>query len=352
MVFRDNETIGKKMNVKFKENNLDLLRLILATSVIFLHLKHLTGVDQLNDFFSNFDFLSVNAVPAFFVVSGFLIFMSFDKSRSISSYFTNRFLRIYPAYFVLILLCIVISFLIAPVIDVDFSKKITAYFFSNIVFLNFLHPTLPGLFENNPVSVVNGALWTLKVEVMFYLSIPFIYYLVKRYNPVLILFFIYFSSYIYYILLTNFNLIPNYNAFLAHQLPAQMVYFTSGILFYLYFNVLMSKKYYLLLFSFFVFFFQLDFFTPLALGFIIFYFFMYLPKFSNLSRVGDMSYGVYIYHFPVIQLLTQFNLFEKYPFVASFFVFVFTFLLAFFSWHLIEKNALKLKEKFRRNTIE
>jgi peptidoglycan/LPS O-acetylase OafA/YrhL len=337
------------MNFKFKENNLDLLRLILASSVIFLHLRHLTDVPILNDFFANLDFLSKNAVPAFFIVSGFLIFMSFDKSKSLSSYFLNRALRIYPAYVVLLVLCMMLSLLFVEFIDTLFFKNIASYFFSNILFLNFLTPTLPGLFENNPITVVNGALWTLKVEVMFYLSVPFIYYLVKRYNAIAVLVLLYVASFIYYISLTDYGVLPKYSEFLAHQLPAQMGYFSSGILFYLYFERLMKNRYYLMIFSSLTFILEIKFFMPFALAFLVFYLFVYLPKYSDLSRIGDLSYGVYIYHFPLIQLLVQLGYFESHPFIASAFVFLITYTLAFLSWHIVEKNSLKLKNKFKRN---
>ncbi len=45
------------------------------------------------------------AVKGFFVLSGFLIFMSFERSTSLSSYAMKRIRRIYPAYFTVVMLC-------------------------------------------------------------------------------------------------------------------------------------------------------------------------------------------------------------------------------------------------------
>lgn len=46
--------------------------------------------------------------------------------------------------------------------------EVFKYVAANLVFLNFTHPNLPGLFESNSLQAINGALWTLKIEVMFY----------------------------------------------------------------------------------------------------------------------------------------------------------------------------------------
>ena len=81
------------MKINLKKNNLDWLRLMFALQVILIH-----GLENLKDnstsaivsFLHHFP-----GVPAFFFVSGFLIYASFDKNPSPGSYFKNRFLRLY-----------------------------------------------------------------------------------------------------------------------------------------------------------------------------------------------------------------------------------------------------------------
>ena len=105
------------------------------------------------------------AVKAFFVVSGFLIFMSFERSSSFASYARKRIRRIYPAYFTVVMLCAI--FLVAVSsknIEHYFSFVWVKYVLANLAFLNFLQPTLPGVFDSNKIAVVNGALWTLKIR--------------------------------------------------------------------------------------------------------------------------------------------------------------------------------------------
>ncbi|MCZ7655576.1 MAG: acyltransferase family protein [Rhodocyclaceae bacterium] len=84
-------------------NNFDLLRLLFAGTVCMVHAYGLSGFRELAWIAS---FLSTAvAVKAFFVVSGFLIFMSYERSTSLASYTGKRIRRIYPAYFAVVMLC-------------------------------------------------------------------------------------------------------------------------------------------------------------------------------------------------------------------------------------------------------
>ena len=128
-------------------------------------------------------------VDAFFVISGFLIFMSYERTSSLRRYAIKRARRIYPAYLCIILLCAFGLFTLSGLpVDQYFSADWFKYLVANLTFLNFLAPSLPGVFENNLLQAVNGALWTIKIEVMFYCSVPLIVWFAQRFGrlPVLL----------------------------------------------------------------------------------------------------------------------------------------------------------------------
>lgn len=89
---------------RLKKNNFDLLRLIFAATVCFVHADELSGYAKIG--WISQVLSSEVAVKAFFVVSGFLIFMSYERSSSLATYFIKRVRRIYPAYVTVILLAV------------------------------------------------------------------------------------------------------------------------------------------------------------------------------------------------------------------------------------------------------
>jgi peptidoglycan/LPS O-acetylase OafA/YrhL len=334
------------MKYEYTPNNLDLLRLILASSVVFLHLKHLSGNSDLHYWFGYLDWLSARAVPSFFIVSGFLIFMSFDKNTNVKDYARARVLRLYPAFFVLIVLCLLIGFVNADGRP-DFWGGAIKYFAANLVFLNFLQPSLPYLFTENEVGVVNGALWTLKVEVMFYILVPFLYHIFKLFNQKIMLIFLFLSSvvYIFAISLIESKLEIALPAALGNQLPSFMHYFAFGIAMYLYYQFFLKYKFPLLLVSFLLVYFGLGYAEPVFIGMLILMLFISTHTFISFRKFGDISYGVYIFHFPIIQIVAATVGFDQDPFVKSAFVLSLTFVLAFASWHLLEKKMIRMKRK-------
>src|ERR1700748_1843476 len=91
-----------------RENNFDILRLVLAIVVVFFHAGSISGSPELawlSDVFSGH-----LAVEGFFAISGFLIFASYERSQSLKDYFLRRAGRILPGYWLATIFCLGIAF--------------------------------------------------------------------------------------------------------------------------------------------------------------------------------------------------------------------------------------------------
>jgi peptidoglycan/LPS O-acetylase OafA/YrhL len=329
---------------RLTKNNFDLLRLLFAGTVCLVHAHDLSGFSSLAQITQLLS--SGIAVKAFFVVSGFLIFMSFERSSSFSSYASKRIRRIYPAYFTVVMLC-AISLVIVSSKNVSdyFSLTWLKYIAANLSFLNFLQPTLVGVFESNKLAAVNGALWTLKIEAMFYLTVPLFVYLFRRFSPLPILILTYCLSVTYTILITAVAERTGSAVYveLARQLPSQLCYFLAGAFFYYFLPLFERRVGYFLAGAGLIFianrFYSLPLFEPFALATIVIFFGLF-GYIGNAGKYGDFSYGVYILHFPIIQLLLDAGWFSANHWYFLMVVVAFTLTSAVVLWHLVEKRFL------------
>ena len=103
--------------------------------------------------------------------------------------------------------------------------------------MNFLQPTLPGVFDSNKLTVINGALWTLKIEAMFYLSVPLFVFLFRKFShlPVLLLAYGLSVAYAGFFSLIAERTGSGVYVELGRQLPGQLSYFMAGAFFYYFF---------------------------------------------------------------------------------------------------------------------
>jgi peptidoglycan/LPS O-acetylase OafA/YrhL len=331
-------------NNRLKNNNFDLLRLLFAGTVCLVHTYELSGFQQLGVIASLLS--SAVAIKAFFVVSGFLIFMSFERSSSLNAYAAKRVRRIYPAYFTVVMLCAIgLVFVSSERASDYFSFAWIKYVFANLTFLNFLQLTLPGVFETNKVNFVNGALWTLKIEVMFYLAVPFFVALFRRFGRFWMIVLIYCASIAYNVLLTLMaeRTGAGIYAELARQLPGQLSYFMSGAFLYYYLPLFERRAGYFLFISALILaanrFYPLPFWEPFALAAVVVFFGLFLHV-GNFGKYGDFSYGIYILHFPIIQLLLNAGWFQNKPWFFLITAVFFTTTGAIALWHLVEKHFL------------
>lgn len=329
-----------------KRNNFDLLRFVFAVMVFAVHAYVLSGAAALAWLPKVLS--SELAVRCFFVVSGFLIFMSYERSAGLGPYFEKRLRRIYPAYMSIVLLSVVMGLFFTefPVTKYLQSGVLYKYLVANLLFLNFLQPELPGVFGSNALSAVNGALWTLKIEVMFYVSVPLIVWLLRKTGKLSGLLLLYVGSlgYVQVLALLGQHGDGLYLE-LQRQLPGQLMYFVAGAGLYYYYKSFAKMAHMTAVCA--VLGLMIDawlglaVFHAAAIGVIVIYCAYVLPCLGNFGKYGDFSYGVYILHFPIIQCMVSMGWFENEPWISFGFAACLTLALSFLLWHGVEKPALK-----------
>jgi peptidoglycan/LPS O-acetylase OafA/YrhL len=324
-----------------KQNNMDFLRLVFASMVVFAHCYDLSESPALlvlrQAVSSGF------AVKGFFVLSGFLVVSSYENCGNVSVYAKKRALRIYPAYFTVIVLCTVLGATITSIpLSQYFSLPLFRYLGANLIFLNFLEPSLPGVFDAQGTSAVNGALWTIKVEVAFYIAVPVIVYSIHRFGLFRTVFACYVASLLYSHSFNYLQDITKREIFgqMAKFMPGQLTYFLSGTFLYYRFDWFKQNKFWLLPFGLVLY--SLDTFVgteailPIGVGLIVVSL-AFGPYCGNAGRYGDFSYGIYIWHFPIVQTLIWLGFFTTSPYIATTCAYLLALASAYLSWHAVEK---------------
>lgn len=336
---------------RLQHNNFDALRLLFAASVCLVHSYELSGFEALS---WARGWMSGTAVQAFFVISGFLIFMSYERSSSFASYTSKRIRRIYPAYLAVIMLCAVGLFAVSRLQASEyFGMALVKYLIANLTFLNFIQQSLPGVFEDLRLSAVNGALWTIKIEAMFYVAVPVIAYLLKRLGRLPVIVTLYCASLAYTAGMAYMGARSGSGMYveLGRQLPGQMTYFMAGALLYYYLPVFERYAYALaavaaavLIAGLYAPLWPLQ---PLALGVVVVFAGLMVRPVLNAARYGDFSYGFYISHFPIIQLHLALGWFKASPWLFLASVLAQTTIASVLLWHGVEKHFLSKRNHYQ-----
>ncbi len=332
-----------------KNNNFNLIRLIAALVVLYTHSYGLSGElpDKTDNPIAYFNYLLGNVgVDMFFLVSGYLVTRSYIKRNNLIGFLWARFLRIFPALVCALLFSVFIigaSETNLSIKDYLTNKDIYSYMMVNLSLIRTVL-SLPGVFEENYYpSQVNGSLWTLPAEIRLYLYVAFLgvlgvfnkRWIINSVASVLLLLCFYSPQ--------NIPLISD-NALYFY--PALL--FAMGSLFYFNREFIPSSCWILIMLFIaliYVVYYQYSYKNivySLFLLYFVFWFAYNLPFLNSFNKVGDYSYGMYIYAFPIQQLIISHyadlnvNLFFFYS-VST------TMILAILSWHMIEKKALKLK---------
>lgn len=344
-----------------EHNSFNDIRFILAVSVLLFHSYEMLpslGSDFLTSIMSGQASLGGLAVYAFFVLSGFFMIQSLQNAKCKMQnakyyyiYFLNRVLRILPAFWFSLLL---FSLVVIPIIsDIHIQdafnfiwKSGTFHIFDYAWEINNAFP------DNFLKDNVNGSMWTLKHELACYILLPVIYcfFYGKRY---LVLMFTLLVSVLAILSLSINYALWNIPVGLAwvlsineyHSFILFFYYFMAGVSIYLYRDKVIISKRWLMVLCCLILLSSLFGGLKFVLLFSLPYLFVVLGsmfRFSLFSRFGDLSYGMYIYAFPVQQIIIkQFE--EISPLQLTLYAFVITVLLSIFSWFFIERPFLRLK---------
>lgn len=334
------------------------LRLGAAFAVVAAHAPWLTEKNyDFTYWISNRQtFLGSIAVAAFFVMSGFLVAQSAARSASFLQFAGKRALRILPALIVVVALT---SLVLGPLFT---SLSIERYFADrqfwtyhlNVLLLT--RHTLPGVFSDHVVPLVNGSLWTLRYEAMCYVILGVSALILSKWTKPIIL-----GMTLAALVLTGLAAgdpreildmplhvsFPQLGQVTLGPLVRLFVYFGLGTVAFLYRDMIVLNRFWMgaavIGLGFGLFLNLHDLLFPICGGYLILALGMSHKLDLPWLRGRDYSYGVYIYSFPVQQALIAItplaghwtgNLLLSTPIVL---------LCAALSWHCVEKPALEAK---------
>jgi peptidoglycan/LPS O-acetylase OafA/YrhL len=348
-----------------KSNNFDLIRLFAALQVATTHsLQHLNVVVPwafVRDFLQLFP-----GVPIFFFVSGFLISKSYDRNPSLRDFSLNRCLRIYPA----LIVCLVVS--VISVIFTGYFRSVTvkttefaAWVAAQLTFGQFYNPPF---LRHYGVGVLNGSVWTICVELQFYVLTPAIHHLCRAACKTK------YAGNLFFLGLIGGFLVANRLYFSPHMSThgASIAYKLLGVTFipwfymflagafaqrnFDFFHAILSRRFVVAFPMYFAFAVAAGIYGRLRLGnelspilFVALIAAVFAAAFSRqelsdrLLKRNDISYGVYIYHMPIINFALAMGYAESFKvFCAAVSA---TAAMALASWFVIEKPVLNLKNR-------
>ncbi len=330
----------------------DGLRLAAAALVMYSHAYLIaTGVEDgepLVRLLGPGHVIGLYCVFTFFIISGFLLSRSLEANPSAATYVINRGLRIFPGF----AFCVVVTaFVIGPLLSrVGTREYLTsaALFESVGTSLQTLQETeLPGLFDypdsSGLASVVNGSLWSLRYEVLSYVLLLLVWVAAPaRWALGVVLG-------ITALLTWVFPTASVYTS-VAFTLP----YFAAGVgMHWFHSRFGTSGVGALVAASLLVAAAQAGWqdyaFAPLGAYLVIFFGERPNPGSWAARRIGDCSYGLYLFGWPAEQIVKQLTLTTS-PLTMFALALPLALACALVSYHLVEAPAMRLRRRAAAST--
>lgn len=329
-------------------NNITLLRHFAAFFVLISHSYDLTGNFH-TEFLRKISGQSISfsriGLIIFFFISGFLITQSLVSSISIKQFIWKRFLRIYPA---LIMLMVLTVFILGPVLT---SLPVKQYFStpgtweylvgSSLIRLRFV---LPGVFHGEGV---NGSLWTLPVEFRLYLLLALLF-LIRLIKKRFLYFAFIFLFIAFAILVATINSPEEILSYLNPYLSWGMYFLTGSFVFFIKDKIILDYRFLIALIILWILARNIDVLNTVSELICFSYFTLWASfktplVFPGFFKQNDFSYSMYLYAYPLQQIFILEN-----GIVSPLKLMLLTLLalipLCWASWNFIEKPSLKLKK--------
>ena len=331
-----------------RDNNFNLIRAIAATAVLVSHAYPIALGPEAKEPLQDLTGYSLGSlsVYVFFAISGFLITASFERSSSVASFLSARILRLVPGLAVSLLL---VAFVLGPVVTTlplgEYLSNPEVYrFLGKNMALIWPEYYLPGVFETNPYPAIEGSIWTLFHEVVCYMGVLVIglFGVLQRRGAMVAAV----GLYLVFWAIGEFSDVTLPSK--IEGLRRLSMPFAIGVIFYVWkanlplsvwvlgglcavtFGLRDTAAYDLLLI--------------ISLSYGTFWL-AYIPKgvVRGYNRIGDYSYGIYIYAFPM-QGAAVWAFGSMSPLENMLIAFPLTLLPSILSWHLLEEPALGLRK--------
>lgn len=330
-------------------NSLNLLRLAAAILVLYSHQFALLGATD--PLFFGWTTFGGAGVTIFFFLSGMLVWSSWDRDSDWPRFIRRRALRIFPALWVAVLVTV---FAVGPLasswqLSNYFGSLLTWRYFTTAILVN--QHSLPGVFTDNPYPmVVNGSLWTLPVEFLCYFSVAVVGSLrfignglsiaatllcaviAATFAPLLVG--VRFSPHFEMVAVFWFGAFYGYS-FHSMQRTPQNTWLTSLLLVAALFGfATMGGR-------------GIERTSMLVCAACLVHLARKISIGDKLTNpIGDISYGLYIYAFPMQQIWAHVGQGQGWNWSIYFSLSLLsTGVLAYVSWHLVESRALRYKPK-------
>jgi peptidoglycan/LPS O-acetylase OafA/YrhL len=330
-----------------KPDNLAIIRLIAAGGVVFGHsfalaMRGQSGVTEPISILLPGTYSGALAVEVFFFISGFLITHSLLAKSNILLFLRARAIRVLPAF---IVMALVTTFLLAPLAStLSFSEYLknpeTHKYFFYLMSLDLVPGTstvwnVPGAFAEHKNSALNGAIWSLFYEIKLYLFSAVGIFLAAYRWPLLGSILCFFA--LCYTLDQDALRSPN-----DHIMSAVFMYWLGSLVRF-HADKIIIGAFPLLLALALVYYFRYGGAAHIVYALLVasaIIYLSYAEKIPKLKLPGDYSYGLFLWSFPIQQLLAW-----QWPSLGPYRFFVvsviISFVFAIFSWHFIEKPAMQ-----------